>query len=268
MTYATARAEDDRPILLLALVLSVLLHFGFERGLYALPRPAPRIEEDHLVEMVAIVEQTPPPVAEEPEPEPEAEPELAPPPPERPRALPRAPREPQPKEPPAPAEETVADFSGLVLSGQGNSGFQVQQGNETDRPGPIGKPNAVPTGRNREGTPGGAVGGTGEAVVAAGDLSARPSPPSASYDAYLHRNFPQEARSRNVGGTALVSLTIGSDGKPRNIRVRRESPEGFGFGDVCAQMFRAGPTWTPPRDKNGNPVATTISFECNFNLKR
>jgi TonB family protein len=271
VAYATARAEDDRVILPLALVLSLLLHFMLERGLHTLPSPPPRAEEMRLVEMVSIIEEPPP--APEAAPEPEIEPEPAapvvpPPPKERPRALPRPQAEPPPKEPPAPAEETVADFSGLVLSGQGSSGFQVEQGNQTDRAGPIGKPSAVPTGRNREGTPGGAVGGTGEALVAVGDLSSRPAPPSASYDSYLYRNFPQEARARGVGGTALVSLTIGADGKPRNVRVRRENPEGFGFGQVCVQMFRAGPSWSPPRDKNGNAVATSISFECTFSLKR
>ncbi|NLY94555.1 MAG: hypothetical protein GXY23_11070 [Myxococcales bacterium] len=274
MNQATTRPEDDRLFLPLALVLSLLLHVAFERGLYALPAPAPRLEEGpRIVEMVAVVEEPPPPPAavEETPPEPTApEPEVVvpPPPKERPRAVQRQKAEPPPKEPPAPAEETIADFSGLVLSGQGNSGFQVQQGNLSDREGPIGKPNAVVTGRNREGSPGGVVGGTGEAIVAVSDLSSRPSPPSASYDAYLYRNFPQEARARGVGGTALVSLTIGADGRPKNIRLRRENPEGFGFGQVCVQMFRSGPAWSPPRDKNGNAVATTITFECTFSLRR
>lgn len=254
-----------------------LLHLVFERGLQALPSLPPPREEPRLVEMVAIVEEAPAPEPEpepepapepEPEPAPEPEPEPVPLPKPKPRAKPRAEPEPPPEEPPAPAEETIADFSGLVLSGEGSSDFQVQQGSGEDREGPIGKPDAVPTGRKREGAPGGAVGGTGESLVAVGDLSKRPSPPSAAYDSYLYRNFPQEARSRGIGGTAVVSLVIGADGKPKNIRVRRENPEGFGFGAVCARMFRAGPSWTPPRDKDGKPVATRISFECTFSLKR
>ena len=263
----------DRRVLAVALFVSLLSHLLFGAGLKALPRsiePAPAPPPEILVEVSAVAE---------PPPEPEPEPEIAPPPepevivppptaPPRPRAVRRDRPEPEPAEPPAPAQENIADFSGLVLTGKGNSGFTAPQGDASDREGPIGRPGGVTTGRNREGVEGGVVGGTGDAIVAVADLSSRPSPPTAAYDAYLAKNYPAEARSRGVSGAAVLSLVIGADGKPRSIRVRRERPEGYGFGEICAAMFRTGPAWSPPRDDSGKAVATRISFECEFSLRR
>lgn len=277
---SSLRLAYDRRVLAIALLVSLLSHLLFGEGLKALPRtiePAPAPPPELLVEVSAITETPPPAPEPEPEPapapEPEPEPEVVVPPPKappKPRAVrrERPPPEPQPAEPPAPAQENIADFSGLVLTGKGNSGFTTAQGDGNDREGPIGRPGGVTTGRNRAGVEGGVVGGTGDAIVAVADLSSRPSPPSAAYDSYLAKNYPAEARSRGVSGSAVLSLIIGSDGKPRSIRVRRERPEGFGFGEVCAAMFRTGPAWSPPRDSDGNAVATRISFECEFSLRR
>jgi len=268
----------DRRVLIVALLVSLLSHLLFGEGLKALPGSVevsgPKAPREVFVEVSPVVEEPPPPPEPEPEPEPvapEPEPEVVVPPPKappKPRTVRRPPSEPTPPEPPAPARENIADFSGLVLTGKGNRGFTAPQGDQSDREGPIGRPGGVTTGRNREGVEGGVVGGKGDAVVAVGDLSSRPSPPTAAYDTYLARNYPAEARSRGVSGSALVSLVIGSDGHPRNVRVRRERPEGFGFGEVCAAMFRSGPAWSPPRDRSGKPVATRITFECEFSLRR
>lgn len=228
---------------------------------------------DEIVE-VSLVEQPPSEpaaVAEPPEqpPAPEVPQEPAPPPkppPKAPRA-PKAPKEPPPptpdKAPPAAAEETIADFSGTTLTGQG--GWASAVGSGAPMEGPIGAPGAVVTGRNRAGVAGGVVGGTGVRVLPEGDLSRRPQPPSAELlNAALERSYPKSARQQGIEGVARIRIRVLPSGKLQPLATLSETYPGF--ADACKTSLR-DITFQPGLDDAGQPVATDISYSCRFTVE-
>lgn len=282
---------DMRPeeVLRLAITfaLSVGAHVAAALVLWILPAipildaPPPPVE-------IAVIDSSPPePIVEpppEPEPEPEPEPVVPPPEPEpvierRPRPEPRpdppvrpdpAPQpEPSP-EPPAPAEETPLDFSGTTLTNESaDSSWQSNVGSGAPMEGPIGRPNAQVTDRNRRGSPDGTPGGTGEGpgtpLVAAGDLSRRPGPPIDRMRELLRANYPRQAQQLGVEGEADVVVQVDPDGTVRVLRIARESYEGF--GEACRRTVRQSGRWSPPLDRQGRSVATRTTFRCTFTVR-
>lgn len=222
---------------------------------------------------VAIIDQEPPaaePELEEPveeeAPEPE-EPEPVKPPP-KPKTW-RAPKDPPkaPEEPPAAAPEAPVTFDNIVLTNEGDepSSWAMDPGSGESRDGPIGKPDAVVTGRSRDGVIGGIIGGTGIGVVVdVGDLSRRPIPPSLKQK--LERLYPKKAKQEGVEGQAVLRLQIGPDGSPSKIRLLTEDPIGYRFGQICKQALQDA-TWKPPLDKEGKPVSTRVTFTCGFEIR-
>ncbi len=236
---------------------------------------------DHTPDAIAIELVEPPPRAiPEPEPEPEPEeaaPEPAPPPepePEpvvrrpRPRAAPPPTEEPPAEEPP-PAEEAIADFSGMTLTNEQGAGWQSATGSGAAIEGPIGRPGAVVTGRNRHGarggTPGGAGSGDGEdLLVRASDLSRRPEPPASRLRDLLRRNYPRDAQNEGIDGDARVRVRVEADGRVRTLAVLSE--DHAGFGAACRRTIREGGRWGAPLDRHGNAVPTIMTFRCTFTL--
>ena len=204
-------------------------------------------------------------VTEAPEP---AEPERVKPPP-KPKTF-KAPKDP-PKElleePPAAAPETPVAFDNIVLTNEGDqdSSWATDPGSGESREGPIGRPDAVVTGRSKDGVLGGIVGGTGIGVVVdVGDLSRQPIPPALK--AKLEKFYPKKARQERVEGSADARLYIGPDGKPARIRILTEDPLGQGFGDACKRALQ-NEKWKPPLDKDGKPVTTRVTFRCGFTIR-
>ncbi|MGB5285217.1 MAG: energy transducer TonB [Polyangiales bacterium] len=223
---------------------------------------------------IAIVEQEPPaPELEEPleeqapEPEEPAEPEPVKPPP-KPKTW-RAPKEPPkaPEEPPAAAPETPVAFDNIVLTNEGDepSSWAMDPGSGESREGPIGKPDAVVTGRSRDGVVGGILGGTGIGVVVdVGDLSRQPIPPSLKKK--LEKLYPKKARQEGVEGDAVLRLLIGPSGLPSKVRIVSENPGGYDFGKACIRTLQ-GERWKPPLDKDGKPVTTPVSYRCGYEIR-
>lgn len=226
-------------------------------------------KRDDVLEMT-VVEQSPPPAPAPVEPAPEPpQPELEPvkPPPKPPVAkAPKAPKEPPPPEdktPPAAAEETIADFSGTTLTGQG--GWASAVGNGAAMNSPIGSPTGVVTGRSREGVQGGVVGGTGERVLGPGDLSRGPQPPSADLlNAALERSYPKGARAQGVEGVARIRLRVHATGKLQPLATLSETYPGF--ADACKLSLREM-NFQPALDKAGQAVATDITYKCDFTVE-
>lgn len=225
---------------------------------------------------VTIVEEPLAPEPEQPaeeEPEPVAEPE-----PEKPKAVkpppkpktfkaPKAPPKELLDEPPAAAPETPVAFDNVVLTNDGDEpgSWAMDPGSGKSSEGPIGRPDAVVTGRSRDGVVGGVVGGTGIGlVVEVGDLSKRPIPPSLKQK--LERLYPKKARQEGVEGTADARLFVGPDGTPTKIRILSEEPPGYEFGAACKRALQ-GETWGPPIDKDGKPVTTRVTFRCGFEIR-
>ena len=216
---------------------------------------------------IAIVEEDPvTPEPEEQTPEPE-EPEPVKPPP-KPKTF-KAPKEPPkaPEEPPAAAPETPVAFDNIVLTNDGDepSSWAIDPGSGESSDKPIGRPDAVVTGRSRDGIVGGIVGGTGLGVVVdVGDLSRQPIPPSLKRK--LEKLYPKKARQEGIEGEAVLRLQIAPDGLPAKIRIISEDPTGYELGRACLKTLQ-GEKWKPPIDKNGKPVTTRITYRCGFEIK-
>jgi outer membrane biosynthesis protein TonB len=237
---------------------------------------------------ISVVESPPPPPAPEvtPAPEPpapvaEPEPVKPPPPPKVRERAPKPVETPPPEQatpPPAAAQaETIADFSGTTLTGEGQGGWLSAVGTGGAMNGPIGRPGAVVTGRNREGVAaGGVIDGTGVRLVGESDLSRRPKLPSSDIlNEALERNYPKTARQQGIEGSASIKLRILANGKIEPLRkdgsVAVAAADTWGFGDAClkalkevAQQHRVEET---PLDRQGQPAATEIRFKCTFSVE-
>jgi TonB family protein len=219
------------------------------------------VVEEEPEELPDLVELPDEPEAEEPdEPEPEPEPERRRPPPEPEEA-------PEPEPDPAPAEETPVEFANVVLTNDtGESGWATHQGSGEERDGPIGRPRAQVTNRSREGSPRGAVGGTGEApgprVIPMSSLSRRPEPPG-NLDSMLQRFYPREARRQGVEGRSQIRIRINPDGSVRVLRTLGSTNQEF--AQACARMLRQT-RWRPGVGPEGDPAATVTNFSCDFTV--
>jgi len=102
--------------------------------------------------------------------------------------------------------------------------------------------------------------GSEEASDAALKLAARPSPP-----VLIHKGEPKyssEARKAGLQGSVLVSLVIGADGIPQNVKVLR----GLGLG-LDEKAVEAVQGWKfQPAKKAGEPIAIPAQVEVNFRL--
>lgn len=84
---------------------------------------------------------------------------------------------------------------------------------------------------------------------------------------YIQSNirYPEEALRVSVGGIALVSFTINSNGDVRKPRVVKEI--GWGIDDEAVRLVLNMPRWEPAR-QNGRPVSMEYTLSIRFNLKR
>jgi TonB family protein len=74
--------------------------------------------------------------------------------------------------------------------------------------------------------------------------------------------YAEEARLAKLNGSVLLSLIVGEDGKPRNIRVVR--PLGLGLDEKAIEAVN---TWQfSPGMKDGMPVPVNASIQVNFRL--
>lgn len=74
--------------------------------------------------------------------------------------------------------------------------------------------------------------------------------------------FPKMAREAGVSGRAIISFTVGPDGKTRDVKVKQERPEGLGFGEAGVKVMQAM-TFKPgmQRDRAVSvPMEQPISF--------
>src|SRR5206468_12953044 len=74
--------------------------------------------------------------------------------------------------------------------------------------------------------------------------------------------YAEEARKAKFQGTCVLSLIVGPDGKPRDIRVARSL--GLGLDEKAIQAVNQ---WKfEPALKDGRPVAVQIAVEVQFRL--
>jgi periplasmic protein TonB len=101
-------------------------------------------------------------------------------------------------------------------------------------------------------------GGFGGGIYKLGDIGV--SAPVAKFTP--EPDFSEEARKAKYQGVVVLAAIIGSDGKPRNIRVVRSL--GMGLDEKAVERVR---TWLfEPGKKNGTPVAVAMNLEVDFRL--
>lgn len=200
-----------------------------------------------------------PPLPELPPPEPEQEPpppppEESPPPPARKPALRELPRENAPSQP-EPEPAVASEPSSSVDVGLAGEGLEFSTGGSV-KPDPVRSavrpvaPKPAPPRPPKE-----------PAVVRVSDLSERPKPPV--LDARLAKHYPSDLRRRGIEGEALVRLVLSESG--RAVQVNPVSFSHEEFARACQKTLE-GTEWSPPKDRNGKPVRTTLSYRCRFRV--
>jgi TonB family protein len=269
-----ARAANDGPasgwIAPVGVVLSVAFHAVtfFLLGTVQVDSAVAReqVVEFEFAEPEPLPE--PPPPQPEAKPEPEPEPEPIKPPPKAREAAPKPVEEAPPPDPtpPAPAEETIEDFTGTTLTAEGGGGgWLTATGSGAPMNGPVGKAKGAVTGRDRAGTDGGAIGGTGTRVLGEGDLSRQPKAPSSSIlEEALRREYPKQAQQQGVEGVAKVRMRVMSSGKLSPLATLNETYPGF--ADACKRSLK-NVRFEPALDHQGQPATTDITYNCTFELE-
>lgn len=85
-------------------------------------------------------------------------------------------------------------------------------------------------------------------------------PPRLTYN--LDPEFSDQARKLGYEGTCVMTLVVGTDGIPRDLKIAR--PLGLGLDDKALEAVRQ---WRfSPATKDGEPVAVLINAEVNFHL--
>jgi protein TonB len=244
------------PKLLVAAAASLVAHVALAHGLAQLPRqPDPMPEERVEIR----VEERPP---AEPAKEPEAEPPKAPPPEpkqqepkpvvhERPRAVAPAVQAEVPHDtPPAEHAPVASETTDTPVFGVNMESTSSAGGTE------------VPVGNTLHGQPGVAVAPTSvkplAAPVAAYEATKMPLPQGQCFGKYT-----EEARAAGDEGTVVLDLTVGDDGRAREIDVVTGLPHGLTEAAIAAlHACRFS-----PGEKDGHPVAVRIrGFKIRFVL--
>jgi len=76
--------------------------------------------------------------------------------------------------------------------------------------------------------------------------------------------YTQQALKARVEGTVQLSLTVGFDGVPRDVRVVRSLDTG-----LDQQAIEAVKTWRfQPATADGRPVSVAATIEVNFRLSK
>jgi len=83
----------------------------------------------------------------------------------------------------------------------------------------------------------------------------------------IRRNtiHPPIAQRSNIEGTVYLALFIDREGNIRDIRILRENPEGYGFGEAAINAFNG--VRVQPAEADGVPVAVQYRYNINFTLR-
>jgi len=77
--------------------------------------------------------------------------------------------------------------------------------------------------------------------------------------------YPTFAQRSNKEGIVYLELYIDKDGNIQMIKILREDPEGWGFGDAALKTF-TGKHATPASNDKGEPVSSRIRWPVRFKM--
>lgn len=219
----------------------------------------------------------PEPTRPAPEPPlPEPEPEPAPPEPELPRPAVEAPDIDVPElpdvpnaaavltpPPPPPPPKAVAKAVKKVEKKEPLKPRRVERRREVERKDKRAERNSAPP--TSEAAPGHTAAAPSQGVTQA------PSRAPATWKSLLyahlkrHQRYPREALARNQGGTAYVAFTIDRSGRVLSARLARSSGSSMIDQEAVATLQRASPLPAPPPEVRG--AMLSISVPLVFNLR-
>ena len=83
----------------------------------------------------------------------------------------------------------------------------------------------------------------------------------------IRRNtiHPPIAQRSNIEGIAYLALFIDREGNIREVRVLRETPDGYGFGEAAVNAFRG--VRAKPAEADGVPVAVQYRYTIRFSMR-
>ncbi len=76
-----------------------------------------------------------------------------------------------------------------------------------------------------------------------------------------HLQYPEQARQANIKGTVLIEVTIGTDGRIKNMQVLKAL--GYGCDAEAMRVLMDGPPWTP-KVVNGVPQEAKAQVKVKF----
>ncbi len=252
----------------LAAHASLLLKRSDRTGARARP-PRPAVVQLSVVP--AARPEPPREVAPPPEPVPEEKRKPNPAPPARvaasePVAEPVTEPAPQAVAEPAASDSPPLELTGTTLVSDLSGGWSALNGSGSARRGPIraGLPHTVTARPSAAGQPSrAALRATGLAprTTPLRELSQKPAPPPLTEA--LERNYPPQARTQGKAGEAKVRALISPSGRVSQASVTFETAGGF--GQACQKTLLES-TWTAPRDRDGKPATTWVTYRCKFRV--
>ncbi|MBD3165425.1 TonB family protein [bacterium] len=84
---------------------------------------------------------------------------------------------------------------------------------------------------------------------------------------YMSKNemYPDMARQAGIEGDVIVQFIVGADGKPKDVTVAQERPQGLGFGEVATKAILA--MEFKPGYQRDKPVAVRMQQVIRFRLQ-
>lgn len=251
LTWAAESSRARRRWFTLSSVTALSLHVAggmlLPRVASSTPSAPPPLTEVFEIEPPPEPKAPPPPV-------PDPEPSIAPPPTRTKAAVDRAPPAAAPPPAPeaaavltAPDEDAPLDLSNTFVTGTSTS---YRSGLATSAP-------SVPSSRSR--TQGTALGVAGSGVRESPDRSRSAT---LSGGASWNCPFPREADLGGINHAAsLIRVVVGADGRASSVSILRDPGHGFGAAARACALRRR---YTPALDRNGSPIATSLTLNVRF----
>jgi protein TonB len=134
----------------------------------------------------------------------------------------------------------------------------------TQAPPIAGKGRDNASGAREEGEDTGASGegrgtGSGASGSGQGGGGAASPPLKIAGDINSARDYPRESRDLRIGTEVIVALTVGTDGRVKDCRVVRESPDPRA-GEITCRLAVKRFRFRPARDASGQPVESVFGW--------
>ena len=77
--------------------------------------------------------------------------------------------------------------------------------------------------------------------------------------------YPDRARRERVSGEAVLIVVVTKEGKVAHIKVLKEDPPGYGFGEAATEAVKPW-RYHPPPMRDGEPVDALMIIQVDFKI--